>query len=91
MVCKDDVGKYYIAGISSFGYGCANETAGFYVDVWYHMDWIKTSDETRNLSATCSGAKRVSQNSIDWREILLIVLTWKYLFYDWIIKQRFVL
>lgn len=85
MVCKNSEGNEYVAGISSFGYGCANDRAGFYTDVWFHMDWIEASEETKNLSEPC-GAKRV-QNSTDWRKIILLVQTLKYLLYDWMIKN----
>jgi len=41
LVCKDKNRKWYLVGVVSWGYGCAEEHSGVYADVFGYKNWIE--------------------------------------------------
>ena len=47
LECRDAGGNWMLAGVTSFGWGCAKENhPGIYVKVANFLDWIQTTMET---------------------------------------------
>ena len=41
LAVKDNEGLFTAVGITSWGYGCADDTPGVYADIPYYEQWIR--------------------------------------------------